>query len=111
MEPDEIREKTLTALDELAKTMVKPRWRLEVSRDPELKAKSDKRFLEVEEARLDLRNKELALIVARLKENEKPLSEATTSLTEAMKKLETPARILELAGDLLDIVVRVMALG
>jgi hypothetical protein len=107
----EILERTLAVLDELAKTMTQPRWRLEVSKDPELKVKADKMLLKLEEVRLDLRNRQLQLIVAGLKENEKPLSEATTGLTEAMAEIEKPARILESAGALLDIVIRVMALA
>lgn len=108
MTPREIRSKTLDQLDETLEKMLSAEWVLSLEDKPEdLVMQAGKQMLEIQAARLRLRNAELTELRDALVENEDALEKSSTRLNQALENLNRTKTVLNAVSAFLGVVTRI----
>lgn len=111
MEASDIRDLTVTSLQQAVTKMMTFEWYKEVAKLPEVEQKNAKlKLVDCQEARLALENAELSEICDKLQQNEAPLKKGRDELKNALKKFTSVKNVLNAVNSLLSIVLKIATL-
>ncbi len=112
MTPEEIKNASVSCLQEAVIKMMGPEWDLALGGKPkEVQDQSGKILNEAQKQRLRLENAQLAKIAKKLKKNEKELKDGKKNLEKALSRLEDVQNVLDMATAFLGTVTRVLAVA